>query len=67
MILDIAFVCYSLFGTFRARRRKLSETIYRLARMLMAVFAGVSLFKLIGGALNKITGNYFSESLGLPN
>jgi hypothetical protein len=64
MILDIAFVCYCIFGVFRGRRRKLSEMIYRLVRMLIAVFAGVSLFKIIGGALAKITGNLFSESLG---
>ncbi|MEW6673347.1 MAG: CvpA family protein [Thermodesulfobacteriota bacterium] len=64
MILDIVFACYCLFGAFRGRRRKLSETIYRLLRILIAVFAGVSLFRLIGGTISKITGNVFSESLG---
>ena len=64
MILDVVFVSYCLFGAFRGRRRKLSDSLYRLIRMLIAVFAGVSLFKLVGGWISAITGNYFSQSLG---
>ena len=64
MILDAAFIFYCCFNVFRSRRRKLSETIYRLVRMLIAVCAGVSLFKLLGGWISTYTGNFFPESLG---
>lgn len=64
MIVDISFLVYCLWGAYRGRRRKLSGMLYRLFRMLIAVAAGVSLFRLIGDFLSKYTGAIFSDSLG---